>query len=67
MGHVIGVVIDPAHRRRGHSRAIMEGLLDWFREQRVARVDLYASHDGEPLYRGLAFTDHPDPTLSWHP
>ncbi|MGW1656291.1 GNAT family N-acetyltransferase [Streptomyces atratus] len=67
IGHVIGVVTDPANRRRGHSRTIMHGLLDWFREREVARVDLYASSDGEPLYRGLGFHDHPDPSLCWRP
>ncbi|MEU6238265.1 GNAT family N-acetyltransferase [Kitasatospora sp. NPDC047058] len=67
VGLVIGVVTAPAYRRRGHSRAIMQGLLGWFREQDVARVDLYASHDGEPLYRELGFTDHPDPALYRRP
>ncbi|MBP0452842.1 GNAT family N-acetyltransferase [Kitasatospora sp. RG8] len=67
VGLVIGVVTAPAYRRRGHSRAIMHGLLDWFRERDVARVDLYASHEGEPLYRALGFTDHPDPALYWRP
>jgi ribosomal protein S18 acetylase RimI-like enzyme len=67
IGQVIGVVTDPAYRRRGHSRAIMQGLLDWFRERDVARVDLHASHDGEPLYRALGFDDHPDPTLCRRP
>lgn len=67
VGHVIGVVTDPAYRRRGHSRAIMRGLLDWFREREVSRVDLYASADGEPLYRALGFVDHPDPSLYWRP
>lgn len=67
VGHVIGVVTDPAYRRRGHSRAIMNGLLDWFRERDAARVDLYASRDGEPLYRELGFSDHPDPALCWRP
>lgn len=67
IGHVIGVVTDPAHRRRGHSRAIMRDLLDWFGERDVARVDLYASEDGEPLYRALGFTDHPDSSLYWRP
>ncbi|MBK6010090.1 GNAT family N-acetyltransferase [Streptomyces sp. MBT53] len=62
-GHVLGVVTDPAHRRRGHSRSIMRGLLDWFRDSGVARVDLHASAEGEPLYRGLGFTEHPDPSL----
>ncbi|MCX5149597.1 GNAT family N-acetyltransferase [Streptomyces sp. NBC_00320] len=67
IGHVIGVVTDPAHRRRGHSRAIMRALLDWFRERQAARVDLYASTDGEPLYRALGFDDHPDPALCRRP
>ncbi|PWI13678.1 GNAT family N-acetyltransferase [Streptomyces sp. Act143] len=67
IGQVLGVVTDPAERRRGHSRAIMRELLDWFREREVARVDLYASAEGEPLYRDLGFTDHPDPALYWRP
>ncbi|QXJ25605.1 GNAT family N-acetyltransferase [Actinomadura graeca] len=67
VGHVIGVVTDPAYRRRGHSRAIMRSLLDWFRAGGAARVDLYASHGGEPLYRELGFFDHPDPALCWRP
>lgn len=67
VGLVIGVVTDPAYRRRGHSRALMRGLLDWFREREVARVDLYASPEGEPLYRDLGFVDHPDPALYWRP
>ncbi|GAA4069413.1 GNAT family N-acetyltransferase [Actinomadura miaoliensis] len=67
VGHVIGMVTDPAYRRRGHGRAIMHGLLDWFRQRDVARVDLYASTDGAPLYRDLGFVDHPDPSLYWRP
>ncbi|MFI0975644.1 GNAT family N-acetyltransferase [Streptomyces sp. NPDC021093] len=66
-GHVLGVVTDPEHRRRGHSRAVMRGLLDWFREQDAARVDLYASAEGEPLYRALGFDNLPDPALYWRP
>ncbi|MGW6020348.1 GNAT family N-acetyltransferase [Streptomyces sp. NPDC055099] len=67
VGLVIGVVTDPAHRRRGHSRALMGALLDWFREREVTRVDLYASPEGAPLYRDLGFVDHPDPALYWRP
>ncbi|MFB8032963.1 GNAT family N-acetyltransferase [Streptomyces sp. NPDC056004] len=67
IGQVIGVVTDPEYRRLGHSRSVMRGLLDWFRERDVARVDLYASPEGEPLYRELGFTNHPDPSLYWRP
>jgi ribosomal protein S18 acetylase RimI-like enzyme len=67
IGQVIGVITDPGYRRLGHSRSVMRGLLDWFRESDVARVDLYASAEGEPLYRELGFTNHPDPSLYWRP
>jgi GNAT superfamily N-acetyltransferase len=64
VGHVFGVVTDPAHRGLGYAHAVMEGLLDWFRDRGVSRVDLNASPDGMRLYRRLGFADHPDPTLS---
>jgi ribosomal protein S18 acetylase RimI-like enzyme len=64
VGHVFGVVTDPAYRGRGHARAVMEGLLAWFHDSGARRVDLNASPDGMPLYRKLGFADHPDPTLS---
>ncbi|WP_189545338.1 GNAT family N-acetyltransferase [Streptomyces gelaticus] len=67
IGQVIGVITDPGYRRLGYSRSLMRGLLDWFRESDVARVDLYASAEGEPLYRELGFTNHPDPSLYWRP
>lgn len=64
IGHVFGVVTDPACRGRGLGRAIMEGLLARFDETGIRRVDLNASPDGMSLYRKLGFDDHPDPTLS---
>ncbi|MEU8178984.1 GNAT family N-acetyltransferase [Microbispora hainanensis] len=67
MGHVIGMVTDPAYRRRGHSRVIMLGLLDWFRARDAVRVDLTSSREAEPPYRQLGFSDHPDPLLCWKP
>ncbi|MGI5248573.1 hypothetical protein [Actinacidiphila glaucinigra] len=42
--------------------AVRRFMLDWFRARDVARVDLYASAEGEPLHRALGFTDHPDPS-----
>ncbi len=67
IGNVIGMVTDPAHRRRGHGRAILRSLLTWFQAREATRVDLHASKEGEPLYRSLGFTDHPDPSLYWRP
>jgi ribosomal protein S18 acetylase RimI-like enzyme len=64
IGHLFGIVTDPAHRGRGHARAVTQALLDWFDQQGLRRVDLNASPDGQRLYRSLGFADHPDPTLS---
>jgi GNAT superfamily N-acetyltransferase len=62
-GYVYNVATDPDSRRRGCSRACMEGLIGWFREHGVARVDLWASDEGGPLYRSLGFRDHGAPSL----
>ncbi|WP_283136447.1 GNAT family N-acetyltransferase [Rhizohabitans arisaemae] len=64
VGHVFGIVTDPAYRKRGHARAIVEDLLAWFDGRGLKRVDLNASPEGHGLYRSLGFDDHPDPVLS---
>ncbi|MCF1506948.1 GNAT family N-acetyltransferase [Streptomyces glomeratus] len=63
VGHVFSVATDPDARRRGHARACMETLLDWFREQDVRQVDLNASAQAEPLYASLGFVRKPDPSM----
>ncbi|MFF3287198.1 GNAT family N-acetyltransferase [Streptomyces sp. NPDC003023] len=62
-GYVFSVATDEDMRRRGYSRACMEGLLGWFRERGVRKVDLRASRDGEPLYTSLGFVRTPDPAM----
>ncbi|KKK07636.1 GNAT family N-acetyltransferase [Micromonospora sp. HK10] len=62
-GYVFNVSTDPAHRRRGHSRACMTALLNWFRERGVRKIDLRASEAGRPLYRSLGFRETAEPTM----
>jgi len=62
-GYVFSVATDPDQRRRGFSRACMTALLDWFQARGVARIELKASPDGEPLYRGLGFERTTDPAM----
>jgi ribosomal protein S18 acetylase RimI-like enzyme len=63
VGHVFGIVTRPGYRRRGHARAILTALLDWFDTRGLTRVDLNASADGQALYRDLGFGIHPDPAM----
>lgn len=63
IGYVFSVATDPAMRRRGYSRACVEALLQWFRDQGVRAADLTASPDGEPLYTSLGFTRRSDPAM----
>lgn len=63
IGHITGVVTDPAQRGKGYGHAITLGLLDWFRDRAVTQVDLHASRDAEHLYRSLGFIDQPAPSL----
>ncbi|GAA4927974.1 GNAT family N-acetyltransferase [Actinoplanes utahensis] len=63
VGYVFNVVTDEDMRRRGCSRACMEALLEWFRDQGVRAADLRASPDGEPLYASLGFVRTPDPAM----
>lgn len=51
--HMLGVL--PAHRRRGHARRVMGGLLQRARASRAPLVTLQASAAGEPLYASLGF------------
>lgn len=53
---VVNVYVEPAYRRRGLARRLMEAILAWSREQRIERVSLHASVMGQPLYEALGFT-----------
>jgi len=53
--YVLNVYTEPAHRRRGIARALMEAVLAWCRSEQVARVTLHASDEGRPLYLTLGF------------
>ncbi|MBG0826189.1 GNAT family N-acetyltransferase [Planomonospora sp. ID67723] len=64
-GYIQGMTTDPGHRRRGHSRAIMGALMDWYRAEGIRKVDLHATSDGEPLYREFGFVEDGYPSLTW--
>jgi GNAT superfamily N-acetyltransferase len=56
-GYIQWIATDEDARRKGHGRAVMQALLDWFDERGVPVLELHATADGEPLYRELGFDD----------
>ncbi len=54
---------DPAYRRRGLGRAVLDALLAWLWAQGVACVELHATAEGDPLYRSFGFEDPANPQL----
>lgn len=63
-GYIGNVSTDPRYRRRGHSRACVSALLEWFRQRGVRRADLRSSAEAEPLYTELGFSRTPDPSMA---
>jgi len=55
VGYVQWMATEPAFRRRGHARAVMRGLLDWYAERGVDNIELHASPAGVALYRSEGF------------
>lgn len=53
--YLLNVYTDPAHRRRGLARRLMDEMLAWCRERGLARVMLHASDEGLALYESLGF------------
>jgi len=49
------VYVQPAHRRRGIGRKLMQAALDWLKEQHCEVVRLNASEDGKRLYESIGF------------
>ena len=57
------VYTEPAYRRRGLGRMIMDAIHAWCREAGVGSVGLHASRSGRPLYESLGYRESPDPAM----
>ncbi len=54
-GYVWSVFVQPAHRRRGIARALMERAMTYLREVGCTTVVLHSSDAGVPLYESIGF------------
>jgi GNAT superfamily N-acetyltransferase len=60
---VFNVYTDPAHRRRGLARRLMEAMHDWCRSHGIRRIALNASRDGQPIYEAMGYMVAAEPML----
>ena len=62
---VLNVYTDPAHRRRGLARRLVEHVLSWARARGLRRISLHASDEGRPLYKQLGFVPTNEMRREW--
>jgi len=55
-GIVLNVYTEPAFRRRGLARRLMQKVLAWAREARIESLVLHAAPDGRAIYEQLGFS-----------
>ena len=60
-GFVFNLYTDPAHRRQGLGRRVMDAMHEWCRSQGIERVVLNTSTFGQPMYAAIGYvvTDEP--------
>ncbi len=52
---IVNMYTEPAHRRKGFARMLMDTMIAWCRSEGFNNVLLHASKDGRPLYEQLEF------------
>ena len=62
---VLNVYTEPAHRRRGLARRLVEHVLTWARARSLQRISLHASDEGRPLYEQLGFVPTNEMRREW--
>jgi GNAT superfamily N-acetyltransferase len=63
-GLIVSMWTEPAHRRRGLGRLVVEAILTWGRANGVTRFTLHASNEGRPLYERYDFQQTNEMRLS---
>ena len=63
LAFVYNIYTEPAHRRRGLARIILETIHAWCRDNGVAAGALNASPDGLPLYESMGYRIVPRPMM----
>jgi len=63
LAFVYNIYTEPAHRRRGVARRVMETIHAWCREAGILLVALNSSPEGQPLYESLGYQVRTNPMM----
>lgn len=63
LAFVFNMFTEPAHRRRGIARLVMDAIHDWCRRDGVYSVALNTSVSGRPLYEAMGYQVTPSPMM----
>ena len=63
LAFVYNVYTEPAHRRRGLARRLMDEIHTWCRDAGIGSLALNASRDGQPLYETMGYQVAPAPMM----
>ena len=63
MAFVYNVYTEPAHRRRGLARMVMDAIHAWCRDEGIGLVGLNASSQARPLYESMGYQQMPAPMM----
>ena len=62
-GFIFNVYTQPAHRKQGLARRLMDAIHDWCRAEGLERVVLNASTFGKPLYDAMGYVVTNEPMM----
>jgi GNAT superfamily N-acetyltransferase len=62
-GFIFNVYTQPAHRKQGLARRLMEAMHDYCRNEGIERVVLNASTFGKPLYDAMGYVVADEPMM----
>jgi GNAT superfamily N-acetyltransferase len=63
LAFVYNVYTEPAHRRRGLARLLMDVIHVWCREAGITSMALNTSRDGQRLYEAMGYQVTPSPMM----
>jgi len=63
LAFVYNIYTEPAHRRRGLARLVMEAIHAWCRQAGITTAALNSSTDGRPLYESLGYRVRTNPMM----